>query len=99
VKDELDISGLIRRFRLRTGLTQERLAAKLGVAFPTLNRWENGRSHPSPLALKRIEQCLRELGTEGQDLLQGFVAVSKSPGPGQAVPYTDREPREESSER
>jgi len=45
-----------------TSLTQEQFAAQLGVTYPTINRWENGRSKPSPLALKQIEGMLQELG-------------------------------------
>ena len=43
---------LIRELRNRLGLTQEKMAARLGETFPTINRWENGRAKPSPLALK-----------------------------------------------
>ena len=50
------------------GLTQEKLAARLGVTYPTINRWENGRAKPSPLAMKQIENLLRSLGNEGQRL-------------------------------
>ncbi|MFZ0243309.1 MAG: hypothetical protein WAL90_16845 [Desulfobacterales bacterium] len=39
-----------------------------------INRWENGRAKPSPLALKQIEELLRSLGDRGQDLLREFVA-------------------------
>lgn len=60
---------LIRELRTRLGLTQEKFAARLGVSFPTINRWENGRSIPSPLALQRIEQILREMKEAGRDLL------------------------------
>ena len=45
---------------------------KLGVTFPTINRWENGRAKPSPLALKQIEDLLRDLGEKGRDLLEAF---------------------------
>ena len=69
---QTDISRLVRELRECTGLTQEKFAAKLGVTFPTINRWENGRAKPSPLALKQIENLLRSLGTRGQDLLQEF---------------------------
>ncbi len=65
-----DIPLLIRELRERTGLTQEKFAAKLGVTFPTINRWENGRAKPSPLAMQRIEELLRNMGTNGADLLQ-----------------------------
>jgi transcriptional regulator with XRE-family HTH domain len=68
------MSQLVRELRERLGLTQEKLAAKLGVTFPTINRWENGRTKPSPLGMKQIEDVLRELGDRGQDLLQEYFA-------------------------
>ncbi|MEH2251916.1 helix-turn-helix transcriptional regulator [Nostoc sp.] len=40
--------------RLLTGLTQEQFAAKLGVTYPTINRWENGRATPSPLVIYHV---------------------------------------------
>ena len=67
-----DISRLVRELRERTGLTQENFAAKLGVTYPTINRWENGRAKPSPLALKQIDDLARGLGERGEDLLQEF---------------------------
>lgn len=70
-----DISRLVRDLRDRTGLTQEKFAAKLGVTFPTINRWENGRVKPSPLAIKQIEDLLRDLGENGRDLLEEFSGV------------------------
>ena len=35
-----EIGGLIREFRLLTGLTQEQFGAYLGVTYGTINRWE-----------------------------------------------------------
>lgn len=61
-------ADLVRQLRTRLGLTQEKLAARLGVTFPTINRWENGRANPSPLALKQIEDLLAALGKDGDDL-------------------------------
>jgi transcriptional regulator with XRE-family HTH domain len=69
---QADIPLLIRELRQRTGLTQEKFAAKLGVTFPTINRWENGRTKPSPLAVQRIEGLLRSMGDNGADLLQRY---------------------------
>ena len=65
-----EISLLIRAIRQRTGLTQEKLAAKLGVTFPTVNRWEHGRTKPSPLAIMRIKELIGTLGSNGPDLLE-----------------------------
>lgn len=58
--DSAGIAGRIRLLREQLGLTQEKLAARLGVAFPTVNRWENGHTQPSPLALRQIEALLAE---------------------------------------
>ena len=66
---QADIPRLVRELRERTGLTQEKFAAKLGVTFPTINRWENGRARPSPLAMQKIEELLRSMGDRGDDLL------------------------------
>jgi transcriptional regulator with XRE-family HTH domain len=69
---DVDIPRLIRALRKRLGLTQEKFAAKLGVTFPTINRWENGRARPSPLALQRIEDLVREIGDK--QLLRRYFA-------------------------
>ena len=65
-----DIPRLIRELRERTGLTQEKFAAKLGVTFPTINRWENGRAKPSPLAMQKIEELLHSMGDNDADLMK-----------------------------
>lgn len=64
------VATLLRELRQRLELTQQKLASRLGVSFPTINRWENGRSRPSPLARQRIEQLLRGMGDQATDLLQ-----------------------------
>lgn len=60
--DPPDISNLIRELRQKLGLTQEKFAAKLGVTFPTVNRWENKHAKPSPLAMKKIAALAKRLG-------------------------------------
>jgi DNA-binding transcriptional regulator YiaG len=65
-----EIGGLIREFRLLTKLTQEQFAAYLGVTYATVNRWENERSQPSPMAMDKIEQKLGEWGEQGKTLLE-----------------------------
>jgi putative transcriptional regulator len=66
------VAQLVRQLRHRLGLTQEKLAARLGVTFPTINRWENGRTKPSPLAMQRLQEILVGMGQDGTDLLQQF---------------------------
>lgn len=70
---QADIPRLVREIRKRTGLTQEKFAAKLGVTFPTINRWENDRAKPSPLAMQRIEELLRSMGDNSADLLKRYL--------------------------
>jgi len=50
-----DLAKKIRDLRSRLGLTQEQFAAKVGVTFSTVNRWESGKSKPSPLAAQQIQ--------------------------------------------
>jgi len=66
------MAKLVRELRQRTGLSQEKFAARLGVTFPTINRWENGRTKPSPLALKQLEELLQDIGDRGTDLLNEY---------------------------
>ena len=55
------ISKMIRKLRTALGLTQEQFAAKIGVTYSTINRWENNKSKPSPLALLKIKQLQKKL--------------------------------------
>ncbi|MHC5610516.1 MAG: helix-turn-helix domain-containing protein [Nostoc sp.] len=68
-----EVGRIIRDLRLLAGLTQEQFAPTLGVTYTTINRWENGRSTPSPMAMKLIEQKLDEMGTQRQDLLAKYL--------------------------
>ena len=60
MKDK-DIPRIVKKLRTKMGLTQEQFAAKIGVTFSTVNRWENSKGKISPLAMKRIEELQNEL--------------------------------------
>jgi transcriptional regulator with XRE-family HTH domain len=66
------IGRLIQDIRLLMGLTQEEFALILGVTFPTVNRWENGHTKPSKLAVKQIEGLIEKLGEPGKTLLSKY---------------------------
>ena len=57
-----EISKIVRELREALGLTQEQFAAKLGVTFSTVNRWENSKGKPSPLAMRKIKELQNETG-------------------------------------
>lgn len=64
-------SKSIKELRYRLGMTQEQFAAELGVTLNTINRWENGKSQPSPLALEIINQKISQFSS-GAHLLQNY---------------------------
>ena len=68
----MNSADLVRELRAHLGLTQERFAARLGVTLPTINRWENGRATPSPLAIQGLRALLMEMGDAGRDHLARF---------------------------
>jgi SNF2 family DNA or RNA helicase len=74
-----DYPAKIKRLRARLGLTQAALAQELGVSFPTINRWENGKSRPSQLSWSQILKLAGELDADR-------VAEPEPP------PYADKPP-------
>jgi putative transcriptional regulator len=64
------LATLVRELRFRLGLTQEQFAAKLGVTFVSVNRWENSKTQPSPMAMRLMRLMLEEIGDRGTDLLE-----------------------------
>ncbi|MFN2581118.1 MAG: helix-turn-helix domain-containing protein, partial [Candidatus Dormibacteria bacterium] len=46
------LANLLRGIRSRMNLTQEELAARLGVSFASVNRWEGGLSAPQRAAME-----------------------------------------------
>jgi transcriptional regulator with XRE-family HTH domain len=69
----LKISDLIRELRQQLALSQEKFAAELGVSLRTVNRWENGSTVPSQMALKLIEEMLQKMGEAGKRLLNEYL--------------------------
>ena len=72
--EKSEMAKFVRRLRSLTGLTQEKFAAKVGVTFPTVNRWENDKAKPSPLALQKIEELALSMGVEGKSLMKDLPA-------------------------
>jgi type I restriction enzyme M protein len=64
---------IVRELRTRLGLSQERFASKLRVSFPTVNRWEKGKSRPDSAVRHTIVQLLDSLGPEFRDLFDGLA--------------------------
>jgi putative transcriptional regulator len=72
--NQSELANLVRETRQRLELSQTKFAAKLGVSFQSVNRWENGRTKPLPVALKQIEHLLDQMGAGGKDLLAKYFS-------------------------
>lgn len=69
---QTDPSAMSREVRARLGLTQEKFAARLGVTLPTISRWENGRTKPSPLAIQTLRELISSMKEDGKDLMAKY---------------------------
>jgi putative transcriptional regulator len=72
LSQETTLAALVRELRFRLGLTQEQFAAELGVTFVSVNRWENSKTQPSPMAMRLMQLMLQEMGDRGIDLLERY---------------------------
>jgi DNA-binding transcriptional regulator YiaG len=70
--EDIEIAALIREARQLLQVSQVEFASKVGVSFQSVNRWENGRNRPIPLALKQVERLLHEMGEPGENLLNKY---------------------------
>ena len=52
----MDLGKKIRRLRLRAGLTQERLAEKMGIGAQSVSKWENAVAMPDITALPLLAE-------------------------------------------
>jgi type I restriction enzyme M protein len=62
--DSKDISRVVKELRSQLNLSQEELAAKLGVSFATVNRWENEKITPRGKAKEAIMKLIEESGLD-----------------------------------
>ncbi len=72
------ISATLRGIRAKLDLTQEQLAARLGVSFATVNRWEGGTNIPQKAARDTIAALAAEAGLKMDGLADaGIDAASQ----------------------
>jgi putative transcriptional regulator len=46
----MDFPGAVKLVREKLSMSQEELAHALNISFATINRWENGKTHPNKMA-------------------------------------------------
>lgn len=53
-----DIANKIKTAIKKAGISQPKLAEKMGVTYPAVNQWTNGTRRPSPITLLKIAEGL-----------------------------------------
>ncbi|MEG1684083.1 MAG: PAS domain-containing protein, partial [Oscillospiraceae bacterium] len=56
----MELAALLKQTRHAIGMTQVQIAQALHLSFSTINRWENGRARPNPLAAVTVLALARE---------------------------------------
>jgi transcriptional regulator with XRE-family HTH domain/tetratricopeptide (TPR) repeat protein len=92
VADTAGAEDAARRHRLAQrrralGLTQEELAALLGIERSTVMRWEHGKTQPLPRIQPKLARALQVPAGQLSELLGGPVPA----GPGPAAPPVPRQ--------
>ncbi|MEG4573589.1 helix-turn-helix transcriptional regulator [Microcoleus sp. N3A4] len=75
VIEQLELAELVRQTWQRLELSQVKFAKKLGVCFQSVNRWENGRTEPLPVALKQIDRLLHQMGDRAKIRLAKYFSA------------------------
>ena len=57
----------IKTLRKKMLITQTELAKKIGVAFISINRWENGHCEPTMKAKRKLASLFKQYGVEVQE--------------------------------
>ncbi len=70
----MNIAQKLRIIQQLSGLTQEKLAQRTGVSFPTINSWMNGKSIPHPSKQKLINALYREMTGQQESPDSALVA-------------------------
>ena len=60
-------SEAIKCLRKKLLLSQEEFAQKIGVAFATINRWENGNCIPTFKHKRKLAHLFKKYGREVQE--------------------------------
>ena len=72
----MDLSSAIKKIRQRSFMTQEQFAAEMGVAFSTVNRWENGKTIPNMTAMKQLKDYCEQKNIPFDDLEEAWLGQS-----------------------
>ena len=70
----MDIGNKIKQLRLYAGMTQEQLAAKLGISAQSVSKWEMDQALPQ---IEKVLQLCELFDITTDELLQDKITISK----------------------
>ena len=65
----MDFPTIVKYAREQLGMSQEEMAHVLKISFATINRWENGKTHPNKMAKSVFFDYCERNGVKAQELL------------------------------
>lgn len=74
----MDLSNEIKKIRQKSFMTQEEFASEFGVAFSTINRWENGKTVPNMKAMKQMKDFCEKSGFSFDELEKAWLEQTKN---------------------
>ncbi len=66
----MDFPSVVKYARDKLGMSQEEMAHALKISFTTINRWENGKTHPNKMAKSVFFAFCEQHGIEAEAMLQ-----------------------------
>jgi len=63
----LDFPTTVKMVRKKMDMSQEDLARALNLSFATINRWENGKTHPNKLTMQVFTSFCKKNGITVKD--------------------------------
>lgn len=66
----MDFPKIVKYAREKLGMSQEEMAHALKISFATINRWENGKTHPNKMAMSVFFAFCEEHGIAAEVMLQ-----------------------------
>lgn len=67
------LSDEIKLIRKKSLCTQLEFAARIGVSYSTVNRWETGKMNPNVSAMKRLKSYCNALNIEFSNLEKAWL--------------------------
>jgi len=61
---------IVKYSREKLGMSQEEMAHALQISFATINRWENGKTHPNKMTRSVFFDFCEKNGIKAREMLQ-----------------------------